>query len=403
MAKHLKLSSLVTTVLVISINSANTHAAEIYNKNGNKIDFYGKTVGEHSFTTSGTSTSSTDTSYARIGFKGETQINDQLIGFGQWEYNAPANHAESDNDQGQATRLAFAGVRLGDGGAIDYGRNYGAIYDVAAYTDMLVGWGGDSWAGTDNFMNGRANSVLTYRNNNFFGLVDDLSFALQYQGKNDRDNIIDATTNEDGTIKTPKFGGNGAKANGDGFSSSVQYAFGEGFSVAAGYEIADRTNNQVNPASVTYNGTTYSWHSAEGANAQAWAAAAKYDANNLYAAVMYAETLNMTREPDNNFANKTQNIEMVLQYQFDFGLRPSVGYVQSKGKDLRGRTAHGETFTGGDADLVKYIEVGSWYYFNKNMNIYAAYKFNLLHSDEYSRASNQAVDDKAVMGITYQF
>lgn len=34
-------------------------------------------------------------------------------------------------------------------------------------------------------MTGRANGVLTYRNNDFFGLVDGLNIALQYQGKND--------------------------------------------------------------------------------------------------------------------------------------------------------------------------------------------------------------------------
>ena len=32
-------------------------------------------------------------------------------------------------------------------------------------------------------MTGRTNGVATYRNNNFFGLVDGLNFALQYRGK----------------------------------------------------------------------------------------------------------------------------------------------------------------------------------------------------------------------------
>jgi predicted porin len=35
-------------------------------------------------------------------------------------------------------------------------------------------------------------------------------------------------------------------------------------------------------------------------------------------------------EPENQgnyFAGKTQNFEAVVQYQFDFGLRPSIGYV----------------------------------------------------------------------------
>ena len=49
---------------------------------------------------------------------------------------------------------------------------------------MLVEWGGDSWASADNFMNGRTNGVATYRNYDFFGLVDGLDFAIQYQGKN---------------------------------------------------------------------------------------------------------------------------------------------------------------------------------------------------------------------------
>ncbi len=50
------------------------------------------------------------------------------------------------------------------------------------------------------------------------------------------------------------------------------------------------------------------------------------------------------------FANKTQNFEAVAQYQFDFGLRPSLGYVLSKGKDIEGI---------GDEDLVNYIDVGA--------------------------------------------
>ncbi|STW78627.1 outer membrane protein F [Klebsiella michiganensis] len=41
-----------------------------------------------------------------------------------------------------------------------------------------------------------------------------------------------------------------------------------------------------------------------------------------------------------SFANHTQNIEAVVQYQFDFGLRPSLGYVYAKGKDLGAKRRH---------------------------------------------------------------
>ncbi|MFP2237784.1 porin [Pseudescherichia vulneris] len=393
--------NILAVVIPALLAAGAANAAEIYNKNANKLDFYGKAVGEHIWTTNGDTTSD-DTTYARIGFKGETKINDQITGYGQWEYNLDASSVEGS--QGTKTRLAFAGLKFGDAGSIDYGRNYGAIYDVAAYTDMLVEWGGDSWAATDNFMNGRSTGLLTYRNNNFFGLVDGLSFALQYQGKNERNSPVTVDYDDNnGTVQNISLGGNGAKANGDGVSTSVQYEFLEGFSVAAGYETADRTNDQVNPEVRTINGVTYGNASAGGDRAEAWSTAFKYDANNVYAAVMYAETTNMTREPDNNFANKTQNIEAVVQYQFDFGLRPSIGYVQSKGKDLLARSNSNGSFAGGDADLVKYVEVGTWYYFNKNMNVYAAYKFNLLDDNAYAKASGQAVDDQAAVGIVYQF
>jgi outer membrane pore protein E len=64
-----------------------------------------------------------DQSYIRLGFKGETQINDQLTGYGRWEAEFAGNKAESDSNQ-QKTRLAFAGVKLKDFGSFDYGRNW---------------------------------------------------------------------------------------------------------------------------------------------------------------------------------------------------------------------------------------------------------------------------------------
>lgn len=389
--------NILAVVIPALLVAGAANAAEIYNKNGNKLDFYGKAVGEHGWTTNGHSDNA-DSTYARIGFKGETQINDQMTGYGQWEYNMNASSAEGSQDT--RTRLAFAGLNFGDAGSIDYGRNYGAIYDVGAYTDMFVVWGGDSWTHTDNFMNGRSSGLLTYRNNNFFGLVEGLSIALQYQGKNERNSPVTFDYDDvTGAPQSVNLSGNAPKANGEGFSTAVQYEFGEGFAVAAGYETADRTDNQVNPRNLsTPAGDIYS-ASAEGSRAEAWATALKYDANNLYAAVSYSQTYNMTREEDSNFANKTENIEAVVQYQFDFGLRPSLGYVQSKGKDLRARPG----FDGGNEDLLKYIEVGSWYYFNKNMNVYAAYKFNLLDDNAYTAASGLATDDQTTVGIVYQF
>ncbi|STJ11581.1 outer membrane protein N (porin) [Escherichia coli] len=95
--------------------------------------------------------------------KAKTQINDQLTGYGQWEYNIQANNTESSKNQSW-TRLAFAGLKFADYGSFDYGRNYGVMYDIEGWTDMLPEFGGDSYTNADNFMTGRANGVATYRN-----------------------------------------------------------------------------------------------------------------------------------------------------------------------------------------------------------------------------------------------
>ncbi|EIA5867869.1 porin OmpC [Salmonella enterica] len=361
------------------------HAAEVYNKDGNKLDLYGKVDGLHYF--SDNSGSDGDQTYVRFGFKGETQINDQLTGYGQWEYNVQANTTEGEGANSW-TRLAFAGLKFGDYGSFDYGRNYGVLYDVEGWTDMLPEFGGDSYTYADNYMTGRANGVATYRNTDFFGLVDGLSFALQYQGNNENSGNGNEGTNnrtDDDDFR---------RENGDGFGISTTCDFGMGFSAGAAYTTSDRTNDQVS------RGEQY----AKGDKADAWTAGLKYDANNIYLATMYSETRNMTpygsldSYAHGGVANKTQNFEVTAQYQFDFGLRPAVSFLMSKGKDLVNNGVND------DKDLVKYADVGATYYFNKNFSTYVDYKINLLDDDDNFYADNGInTDDVVALGMVYQF
>lgn len=124
----------ILAVIVPALLVAGTaNAAEIYNKDGNKVDLYGKAVGLHYFSKGNGENSyggNGDMTYARLGFKGETQINSDLTGYGQWEYNFQGNNSEgADAQTGNKTRLAFAGLKYADVGSFDYGRNYGVVYD----------------------------------------------------------------------------------------------------------------------------------------------------------------------------------------------------------------------------------------------------------------------------------
>ena len=357
--------NILAVVIPALLAAGAANAAEIYNKDGNKLDLYGKVDGLHYF--SGDDGSDGDQSYVRFGFKGETKINDNITGYGQWEYNIQANNSEgsADAQDGNKTRLGFAGLKFNQYGSFDYGRNYGLMYDSIGWTDMMPEYGGDSGY-SDGYLSGRSTGVATYRNNNFFGLVDGWDFAVQYQGKNDRtgDNVL--------------------RGNGDGYALSTSYTSSIGLGIVGSWAESNRTTAQKE---LFYgNGEN---------KARSWGTAVKYDANNIYVAALYTETHNATRFTDSDgndgFANKAVTTEVIAQYQFDFGLRPSIAYVQSKGKNIENI---------GDADLYKYYEVGATYYFNKNMSTYVDYKINRLKNDN---PLGLATDNVVALGLVYQF
>jgi outer membrane pore protein C len=112
----------------------------------------------------------------------------------------------------------------------------------------------------------------------------------------------------------------------------VTYNLGEGFSIGGAVSSSKRTDQN-------------DMGFGKGDHAEVYTGGLKYDANNIYLAAQYSQTYNATRFGTSNgsnpttaygFANKAQNFEVVAQYQFDFGLRPSVAYLQSKGKDIEG-------------------------------------------------------------------
>ncbi|HFP8668696.1 TPA: porin [Providencia stuartii] len=371
--------NILAMVIPALLAAGAANAAEVYNKDGNKLDVYGKVDVRHYFADADKKNDEKsedgDDSRVRLGVKGDTQITDQLTGFGRFEWETKTNKAEDNNKNKNKNknRLAYAGLKFADFGSIDYGRNYGVVYDTNAWTDVFPLWGADTMAQSDNFMTSRNRNLLTYRNNNAFGYVDGLSFALQYQGKNGDNNESTAGVRKD---------------NGDGFGFSTAYELGWGVTLGGGYSNSSRT-----PAQQKYD-------AAGGQKAQAWNVGGKFDANNVYLAAMYGQTLNMTRYGDDGIANKTENVELVAQYLFDFGLKPSIGYNQSKGKDL-GCTYNGKTYN--NQDLVKYISVGSYYYFNKNMSAVVDYKINLLKDNDFTRENGINTDNVVGLGLVYQF
>ncbi|KGD74867.1 membrane protein [Tatumella morbirosei] len=337
------------------------YGVEVYNRDGNILDLNG--VLKASQQISQTSSDSGDkSSNLQAGFTGMTTITPDLRGYGSWSYQYSLHNTEgSDAQNGNVTRLGYAGLKYKNLGSVDYGRNFGLVYDVMGYTDMLPYFGSDSDY-NDVFLAGRSTGLLTWRNNNFFGLAEGLKIAAQYEGKNQRTGSSNEIT----------------RANGNGYALSASYDFSSGISLVGSYANLNRTSAQ--------NTLQYG----RGDKAQHWAAGIKYDANQIYLAADYDETANAT--PINGgFANKATNFEAVAQYQFINGLRPSIAYISSRGKDIENI---------GSADIVKYLSLGTYYYFNKNMSVFYEYKINFIKDDNPIGASS---DNVMAAGIIYQF
>lgn len=350
------MKKILVAVAVLASSVTSVHAAEIYNKGGNKLDLYGKLKAIHSWTGS----KDADGTYARLGFRGETQVNDQLTGYGQYEGQFDAAKAE-DSQSGVVTRLAFVGLNFNHDVSFDYGRNYGIAYDVGVYTDTLSEFGGDSYEGADRFMTSRTNGVATLRTTNLFGSVDGINMAVQYQG-------------EDNT------NANYTKRHGEGYGFSLGYdnIADSGVSAIAAYTTNVITSDQQKNG---YNGK----------NAEFWGTGLKYNANSIYVAAMYGESHNLvpvqlaatatTTTPAKSLiiADKAEHFEAMAAYTFDFGLRPNVAYVHTRDNS--------------NVDITEYVAIGTDYYFNKNMVVDVAYQINRLDNS----------DNSVIAGVTYQF
>ncbi|ACS85433.1 porin [Musicola paradisiaca] len=362
--------NILAVVIPALLAAGAANAAEVYNKDGNKLDLNGKIDGLHYF--SKDSNNSGDQTYARLGFLGETKINSDLTGYGRFEYqfNASKTEESTGNVASSKTRYSYAGLKFANFGSLDYGRNKNVSYDGISYTDVLPEWGGDS--GYTDGLTGRNSGVANYRNKDFFGLVKGLNFGLSYQSAH-----TDST--------------NVAKQTGAGWATSASYTTPFGVSAIASYAEANRTQTQVADG--------------RGDSAEVWATGLKYDANSIYLAATYGEYRNVSYIGSSGFKNgttrtgtaasaafdKTQVFELVAQYAFDFGLKPSIAYVSAKAKD--------DTLSLNDYTS-KYISYGVSYSFNKNFSTYTEYDMNLLSS---SNVYKMATDDRVAVGVVYQF
>ncbi|VFP79548.1 porin [Candidatus Erwinia haradaeae] len=365
---HRKILALMLPAL---LGVSSVHATEIYKKDGNQLNVYGKLDLNHQI--SKKTSNDNDKSRIHVGLKGETKITNLLTGYGQLEYSIHDKMSEKENNSSTQPSIGSIGLKFSNYGTFDYGKNYGVGYDPLSWTNTIPESGFHSTR-PGNGMIGRSRDLVTYRNSNLFGLIDGLDFALQYQGKNKENSEKKDITTE----------------NGNGVGTSVTYTTKTGLALSAAYTRTDRTENQKKAYFGKDNNT-----------AETWSTAIKYNANNIYLATMYGETRNNTYIKNitdallkEGMVDREKKFEAVAQYQFDFGLRPSLAYIQSIGKKIT-------EFN--NQDLYKYIDLATYYNFNPSLVTYVDYKINLVKQNFFTTKTGLSTDNTVALGLIYKF
>lgn len=379
----MKRNLLAIAIPALLVAAGANASIEVWNKDGNKVDFYGRVKAANNITDRGQVGEGDDTS-ARLGMSGQTQITDGITGYGRWEYEAKAG-----KDSSNEVRYAFAGLNFGDFGSFDYGRNDGVLKAITAYTDVLPQFGGDAANNEWNVLSARTKAVATYRNNNLFGLTDDISFALQYADNGDNSKTKDRFKSEafDDDVSREAYGAN-----------AQWRIFDTGLTAGAGYAQSSSSEHR---------------HST-------WTTGIKYDNYNLYLAANYFQSKIKENKPVTNHNGRSYNadekikgFELVAQYGIDLEvgrLTPSLAYVQHKQSYDHAHYANHSS----SSPLVKYVSLGATYDLNKNFSAIVEYKFNLLDRKDIGAAENTKVQrgkysdkpgtkDVLGVGLIYQF
>ena len=399
----MKRNLLAIAIPALLVAAGANASIEVWNKDGNKVDFYGRVKAANHITDRGQDGEGDDTS-ARLGMSGQTQITDGITGYGRWEYEAKAGK-NSNNE----VRYAFAGLNFGDAGSFDYGRNDGVLKAITAYTDVLPEFGGEAANNDWNVLSARTKAVATYRNNNFFGLTDDLSFALQYADNGDNSYTVDGKRSsplfdEDGDLSGYK--GDSREA----YGANVQWnIFDTGLTVGAGYAQTAGKSKYVEGGEVK--------------KAKTWTTGIKYDNYNLYLAATYFQTkFNTWNEKGvdgERYDNpKIKGVELVAQYGIDLPvgrLTPSLAYVQHKFSNISSDDYWYDDEHKEGRNLAKYVSLGATYDLNKNFSAIVEYKFNLLKKQDIGAELNTSHEsngrhpfkpgtkDVLGVGLIYQF
>ncbi|WP_234496350.1 porin [Vibrio maritimus] len=321
--------AVLASAVFAAMVSGSAMAAEVYSKDGTTLKIGGRAEfrGDFQGQASGKELEGTmdNKSRVRLNVGGETQISDNLTGFGFYEAEQTVgNSAGNDGNKEFKQRYMYAGIgtQFGD---FSFGKQDTANVQVSKMTDI---------------------GTHTNTNKDFIAAGDEqVNNAIVYTG-----NFMDALTVQADVVASD------AKDN-NSYGISGIYELPIGLGIGLGYSAGDLGEN-AGKSNQFIGGLSYAM-------------------GPFYIAGSYTQG-DLDDKATGTDGKEFTGTEIAGHYKFDGGFRIIAAYAKSEEKAENGDKTNTNDF----------IELTGRYDFNKSIRAYATYKFNNLKADSSTLAED---------------
>ncbi len=373
------MKKLTAVAVALLAATSGAQAAEVYKNEQMALDMYGRIYAGQFF---GEKKNGTDdysdklgaNQFIRFGVKADSAISGTLKAVGQYEAQFNIGDSEKINnvscetkeasdgtltttckDDKIRTRLAFAGLKSETWGQATFGRQKGAVSQVADWTDVALadGYGAHGLGhGADTFGTGRSSDLLKYS-----AKLGDLKTGKSNQGAQ-----IDLSYKFDGNTTEEKSSASADAA----YGLSAAYYFNNGLGFGAGYNVGNRDKADADDAKLALVGVMF-------------------DNKSVYAALNYADGTDY-------LATGTDHTgwEAALGYNFANGFGLMALYNKQE-----------QDVAGVSTDNVDYYTLGAQYKFNKSLRVIGEYRMQGLDAQSDTKA--EAVENDYQLAARYDF
>lgn len=372
----------LTLVAICVLSATQANAVSVMNNQYGAIDMAGRAYAGHMFGDERKSELYGSDTFARLGLKGKSKIDDQFTAVGAYEaqFNigdkassttVPTNDTEKNDSL--ATRLAYGGVSNSDWGTVTFGRQNGAANLVTAWTDVALadGYGNNGLGvGADKFATKRASDVLKYS-----ATFGNAQLDADYKFRNTQDTCASTPCDSKSGAETVVDKNNAA------YGAALAYKLTPLISAGASYTVGKQ--GSLDDASLWTTGLKF--------DDKSWYAAFNYGKGNNW--VSYTKSTTTTTANLTSGAVTTNTTAATTLYDHT-GYEAALGYNFLNGVGLMStwnkQTA--ESSAGQKEDTVNYYTLGASYKFNRRLSILGEYRVN---NKEATSFTGFAVKDSA--------